>query len=169
MNKLILPLSVLTACYVLLFGYATFSYGSLPSLVAAHFDIYGRPNGWMPRGGVVTFTLFLGILLPGLMISIMVFAGKLPVKLVNLPNRDYWLAPERRGKTNAILLRFSLWLASMTVLFVTYLHRLIVEANMVGGSQINSVGIAVVTGLFLLGTMGWSIVLIRRFMRTDEP
>src|ERR1035441_10418639 len=109
--KLIAPLFALAICYVLFFAYVITSYASLPAHVASHFDIEGRPNGWMSRGTCVGFTLGLGLLVPAFIVGMMAGAGRIPVSFINLPHRDYWLAPERRHAALAILLRYSLWFA----------------------------------------------------------
>jgi len=164
--KLIAPLLSLAICYVLFFGYVISSYGDLPAKVASHFDIYGRPNGWMSREMCVGFTLGLGILLPAFVIGMMGGAGKIPVSFINLPHRDYWLAPERRKAAVAILLRYSLWFASLNVLFVTGIHWLIVQANASATERhLSGVGLAIVLGGFLAGTAIWLRLLLRHFSR----
>ena len=164
--KLIIPLLVLAVCYVLFFGYVNATYGDLPAKVASHFDIEGQPNGWMSRETCVGFTLGLGILMPAFIVGMMGGAGRIPVSFINLPHRDYWLAPERRQAALAILLRFSLWFACMNVLFVTGLHWLIVQANLPGQSpHMGGLGIALVTGGFLAGTGVWVLLLLRHFSK----
>ena len=61
--------------------------------------------------------------------------GYVPVSFINLPHRDYWLAPERRRATSAVMLRFGLWLACLMVLFFTALYGLVVQANSPGYGQ----------------------------------
>jgi uncharacterized membrane protein len=164
--KLIAPLLALAICYVLFFGYVITSYAGLPAHVASHFGIDGRPNGWMSREVCVGFTLSLGIFLPAIIVRTMATTGRIPVSFVKLPNRDYWLAQERRKATLAILLHYSLWLACMSVLFVTGLHWLIVQANpSVGEPHLSLIGIALVTGGFLVGTGIWVIFLRRHFSK----
>jgi uncharacterized membrane protein len=166
MTKLALPLVILTICYVIFFTYLCSSYDDLPAKVASHFDIQGRPNGWMSRKTCVGFTLGLGVLLPAFIVGMMGGAGKIPVSFINLPHRDYWLAPERRQAALAILLRFSLWFACMIVLVVTGLHWLIVEANLSGeGAHLSGLGIGLVAGGFLASTAVWVRLLLRHFSR----
>src|SRR5277367_5148881 len=105
MNKVAIPLTALAICYILFFAYVIASYDDLPAKVASHFDIEGRPNGWMSREMCVGFTVGLGILMPALVVGMMGGAGRIPVSFINLPHRDYWLVPERRGPALAILLR----------------------------------------------------------------
>jgi hypothetical protein len=166
MSKLALPLASLVICYLLLFSYVWASFDDLPAKVASHFDIQGRPNGWMSRETCVGFTLGLGLLMPALIVGMMSGAGRIPVSFINLPHRDYWLAPERRQPALAVLLHYSLWFACMNVLFVTGLHWLIVQANLAGpGPHLSGLGISLVSGGFLVGTAVWVILLLRHFSK----
>jgi uncharacterized membrane protein len=162
--KLIAPIIALALCYALFFGYVISSYASLPAHVASHFGINGQPNGWMSRDTCVGFTLGLGILMPAFIVGTMAVTGRIPVSFVNLPNRDYWLAPARRKATSTVLLHFALWFACMNVLFVTGLHWLIIQSNTPGGKpHLSGVGMALVLGGFLAGTGIWAIFLRRHF------
>jgi uncharacterized membrane protein len=169
MKKLRVPIAILAVCYVIFFACLHFTYDALPGRVASHFGLDGQPNGWMSRDALVACSLGLGILLPAIMIGMMAAAGRIPVSFVNLPHRDYWLAPERRRATSAVLLRYALWFSALNVLFVTGLHLLLVQANMVGGSyRLNGTGLLVIVGGFLLGTAVWCICLIARFAKKPD-
>jgi hypothetical protein len=164
--KLMAPLFLLAICYVLFFGYVSASYGELPAKVASHFDLEGRPNGWMSRELCVGFTVGLGVLMPAFIVATMAGAGRIPVSFINLPHRDYWLAAERRKAALAILLRYSLWFASANVLFATGIHWLIVEANTSNRvPHLSGVGLAVVVGGFLACTTIWCWLLVRHFSK----
>ena len=70
--------------------------GGLPERVATHFAFDGRANGWMTRHA---YAWTMGILALALPFGVWISAGWLPrrwPKLVNVPFRNYWLAPARR-------------------------------------------------------------------------
>jgi uncharacterized membrane protein len=162
--KLIPALITLAICYAILFYYVSTTQDSLPPRIATHFDLYGQPNGWMSRDQLTTFILGFGILLPAFVVAVMAATGWIPVSFVNLPHRDYWLAPERRQATASRLLHFGLWFASANVLFITGLQWLIVQANLPGaGQHLSGLGLALVAGGFLLATGIWCTLLIRQF------
>jgi amino acid transporter len=169
--KILAPIFALTICYALFATYLIFSYESLPDRVASHFDLNGQPNGWMSRQTCVGFTVGIGVFLPALIVGKMAFAGCIPVSWVNLPHRDYWLAPERRKSTLSVLLIYGLWYACLTVLFATGLHWLIVQANTTGGhSHLDYPGFFLVVGGFLFGTIVWLGLLRCHFHRPrGEP
>ena len=154
MAKLAIPIVLLAICYVIFFAYVAGTYGELPGKVASHFDMAGHADGWMSRASCVDFTIGLGILMPAFIVGIIAGAGKIPVSFINMPHRDYWLAPERRKAALAVLFRYSLWFASLNVLFVTGLHALIVQANRPGGgTHLNGPSLGIVAGGFLAGTI----------------
>ncbi len=165
-SRLITPIAALVFCYILFFAWIALSYGELPAKVASHFDILGQPNGWMSRDTCVGFTIGLGVLIPALVIGMMGGAGRIPVSFINLPHRDYWMAPERRQAAVAILLRYSLWFSCLNVLFVAGLHTLIVMANGQGSTpHLSGIGILIIAGGFLAGTGLWTKSLLRHFSK----
>lgn len=67
-----------------------------PARVASHFGAGGLPDAWLSRGQFVTVFAVLGGLFLLVVPVIGLFAGRLPASVVNVPNRDYWLAPQNR-------------------------------------------------------------------------
>jgi hypothetical protein len=97
-------------------------------VVASHFDAAGRVNGWMPRGPFVG--LYAGVV--ALLTAVFVIASlamRVPGLRVNLPNRDHWLAPERRDATFSWLAAWSYGMASITVWLIIGIMRLAARAN----------------------------------------
>jgi hypothetical protein len=102
---------------------------ALPPRVASHFAAGGVPNGWQSLESYRATMLTLAIALP---VAVVVAAGWLPrrfPRLINLPFRDYWLAPERREATFAALTGFALAIGALVVTFIVALHLVIVAAN----------------------------------------
>jgi len=164
--KLTFPLVALALCYVLFFGFVIITYDSLPVRVASHFDLNGHPNGWMNRVSCIAFSTGLALILPGFMVGLMAGIGRIPVSMTNMPNQNEWLAPEKRPVLAALLFRFGLWFACLNVLFALGLHGLIVFANdREKTPELSGLGLAVVVGSFLFGTLIWVILLARRLMQ----
>ena len=78
-------------------------YSQLPDVVASHFGARGTPNSWQSKP--VFFGFFVGSLALSAFIAFALprFIGAMPIQLVNLPNKNYWLAPERRAASLDIL------------------------------------------------------------------
>ncbi|HTY02715.1 MAG TPA: hypothetical protein VMC81_03190 [Rhodocyclaceae bacterium] len=103
--------------------------GSLPPVVASHFSAGGAADGFVARADYVTLMLVLAVGLPLVISMIMRLAALLPVRFINLPNRDYWLAAERREATLAYLRDHGTRLAEIATAFPCFVHWLVVQAN----------------------------------------
>src|SRR5262249_31015241 len=130
-----------------------------------HFGFHGEPNGWMSKEADLLFMAAIGFGLPLFIIGVCYGTGFLPKSLVNLPNRDYWLAPERRKKTAAHIGGRSVWMACMMVIFLTVLHLLVVFANQRSSPRLSTPGIVSLTACFLAGVFIWVIDLFRDFRK----
>lgn len=102
----------------------------LPPVLASHFDINGEPDGWMARGSF--FVTLAGI--GGGTIVPLLFAplwlGRLPADAINLPNRDYWMAAERRQATVTRLGAWIAWIAVATLALLVSVVELSLRANL---------------------------------------
>jgi uncharacterized membrane protein len=134
----------------------------LPSMVASHFDIGGYPNAFITRGAYTRFILGFAVGLPIAMVALLtfVYAGARDFKL---PNRDYWLAPERIAGTRALLIAHGVWFGSLLVAMVCYVHWLELVANRSVPPQLSNQRVSIGLLIFFLATAGWIIVLLRSF------
>jgi len=121
---LLLALLVATAVAIVLATSAL-----LPATVATHFGAGGRANGFMTRIGYQLFYCALIVFLP---MAIYAGLGWLPARfprLVNLPNRDYWLTEPRLQSSLAALRLFGVALATVIIALFVGAHWLILEAH----------------------------------------
>lgn len=139
--------------------------GRLPARVATHFNWQGQPDDWMDRSTHLIFITALGLLLPLFILGIFAMTRWLPSSMINVPHRNYWLAPKQRSETNAYLMRHALWLACGLLLFVGGINYLIVEANQNVPAQLASGPTMLLTVGFLLGVVAWSVALVWHFAR----
>jgi hypothetical protein len=157
---------------LLLLGYAIFFSclfairSKLPLHVASHFDAKGLPDGWMPRTMFVKFMGVFGFLFPVFIVGINFVLRYLPAKAFNMPNRNYWMAPERRQQTFQFLLMHSFWLAFFAVLFVGFIYFLVVKANLAVPVRLQLKPLMLATGSFLLGLVWWGVTLVGHFRKT---
>lgn len=103
--------------------------GNLPERVASHFARGGQANGWMPREAYVAFILGAAVLIPFVLVALLAWLPHAFPRAVNLPNRAYWLAEERRDATLASLSAFAWTFGALLVLLIAGLHWAVVEAN----------------------------------------
>ncbi|MCX6924350.1 MAG: DUF1648 domain-containing protein [Verrucomicrobia bacterium] len=151
---------------LLLSGYLGLVLGSaplLPERVATHFAANGQPDGWMSRSGYLNFIAGMGIGLPLFILAITFLSRFFPVSLVNVPHKEFWLAPGRREVAQEFLFDRSLWLACLMVLFFGALHYLTVVANRSEPVRLPSQLCFPVLLVFLAAIILWVIALYRRF------
>jgi hypothetical protein len=135
----------------------------LPDKVATHFGIDGRADGWMSHKGYLLFMISFMVGVSGF-VSFVV--GTLPSKFpkwTNIPNRDYWLAPERRDESARFLSAHGKRLGYLIVMMMLGMHYTILLANhrqppMLPGSIVSSIILG-----FALALLWWIVRLYRRF------
>jgi hypothetical protein len=119
-----IALLVGAAAFVLVTG------SNLPPLVASHFGIGGAVDGFMSRGAYLGFMLIGVVAIPLLIVVPQRLVRTISPRLINVPNRDYWLAPERIESTLDYLRDHAVWFAALLVVFICFVHWEVVQANM---------------------------------------
>jgi hypothetical protein len=143
--------------------YVWTSGSALPAIVASHFGSSGAANGFMPKRGYLGVMLLIVVLVPLLMTLGMGHALRRPGARINLPNGDYWLAPERRAATIEVLLGYLRGFACALVLFLSYVHGLVVSANQAVPPRLDSTQMLRALGAFLIFVIAWLVLMLRRF------
>jgi Domain of unknown function (DUF1648) len=146
-------------------GFVWWSASALPEVVASHFGVGGAANGFMPRGQYVTFMLVLVLAVPPLIFFAGRLASRLPMQFVNLPNKQYWLAPERRAATLASLGNFGAWVAYATLGVLCFTHWFVVHANLEHPPRLEQAPFIAVLAVFFLTLFAGMLVVLRRFFR----
>lgn len=144
--------------------HAAWWYPSLPELVPSHFDANGipNPNSMMSRSSFVIMFLGLQFFMTFMMAGIAIGLRYLPKELLNIPNKEYWLADERVEETFEINRITLYWIASATIaLFVVVFQ----QSALVGIGQQNSLGLVfgIVLVAYLVFVFGVCGYLMYRF------
>lgn len=143
------------------------AYPEMPERIASHFSGAGVPNGWMTKDQFFTLNAFL--------VAMAVFTGLFPPflisktdpSLINLPNKEYWLAPRQHAATAAYFRLWFAWFACGLLFFVALVLQLVVESNRSASPRIpNGPFIALLVG-FLVFTAGCIVALHRRFSNAE--
>ena len=108
----------------------TYFYPRLPDRVASHFDGAGRADGWSSKPAFFATNLGITLAMAAMFLSIAWIMKKMPDSAINLPNRAYWLAAERRGATIDYVRSQMEWLGAATIGFMVGLFQLSIEANL---------------------------------------
>jgi uncharacterized membrane protein len=148
-------------------GASGYYYTVLPERIASEFDFAGEPKSWMTKGPFVIFNMAMLIVVPALLLSVAWISTKLPMRMVDLPNKEYWLAPERKAETFTRLFRSMLWLAVAIELFLSLLVGLVYWANL-GHPQAMRIAPTVLLACFLLFMAGWLFTFYRKFKRVPK-
>jgi hypothetical protein len=146
------------------FFFVSHTAARLPPLVASHFDAGGFPNAFMTRGGYTRFMLSLGIGLPVAVVALLtlVYSRASDFKL---PNRDYWLAPQRIDRTRGLLVVHGVWFGSLLVTMTCFVHWLELDAHRRVPPQLSNPWLEGGLLIFFLITVGWIIALLIAFRR----
>lgn len=143
-------------------------YPLLPEKLATHFGDGGVPNGWMPRDTFAGF--YAGMLL--FMTSVFLLARwlvqKLPDRLINIPNKAYWLAPERREKTRNSYARDLGLMGLFTGAFVIGIHHLLITIALDGQERLDTTQFLCWLGVFLAGVAFFILRQLFRFRMPDD-
>lgn len=104
-------------------------YPLLPDPVASHFGVNGIPNGWMSKTQYLLLNLFFVALTGLLAFGLPLFLRILPASLINIPHREYWLAPERRRLAEHMLSAELCWIAALFYAVLLATNQLAIAAN----------------------------------------
>lgn len=138
----------------------------LPTIVPSHFDAAGVADGWMAKGPFLAFLAGVTLLFLGVFFVAVTLVRKAPESLINLPNKDYWMAPERAAATRKTVVRELFKMAAATQALHVVMTQLTVEVALgrrPGLGAIWTVALAAYLGIVLW----WTAALYRRFRRPD--
>lgn len=139
-------------------------YPQLPETLAIHFNRDGLANGWSSREVYFSIQIVLLAVL-SLMAAFAPLWSLKPGMKFHLPNREYWLADERKEATMAWVddSYRKLFLLSMILMLVV--SEQVMRANLSQPVRLDSRWFLVGLGIYFLIIGLWLIRLFRRFRR----
>jgi serine/threonine-protein kinase len=129
---------------------ALWQHDRLPDRVATHFGAAGQANGWMSRGGHTAWHVGTVLFLASIIEGIILVHARLPKEFINLPQRDFWLAPERATATREWITSAVLLIGCALMGFFIALFQLVYEANLGPAPRLDGTVWWLVGGLTLL-------------------
>ena len=135
----------------------------LPDRMASHFGASGVPNGWMTKPQF--FLIFAIVFLPAFFVEFWLHRkiSKTPEAKLNLPNKKYWLAPERRAQTFAYFESFLAWYGCAFLFVLVSAMGLAMRANFNSPPRLATAPIVSVLVGFLLYNVVAVAAMFRRF------
>ena len=161
LSRLFLPASPFLAA-----AHVGWYYSELPERVASHFGSSGAADGWTSRTAfVATYVGLIGAM--GLLYNGLAWGlPRLPVSMINLPRRDYWLSPERRERTLQDLGEQIAEIGTAFVLFLMLVFHLSIRANLDKTFRLDPAVVGSALIVFLAVLVCWLGRLIWRYART---
>jgi uncharacterized membrane protein len=143
-------------------GYLALVYDALPAQVASHFALDGRPDGYQSRGFFAAFTIGVLLIMAAQFAALPRLIRQYP-SLLNIPQRERLLAPERRERTLAKVSSYLDWFGAATLAMAGGLFVLITRVNLGRGSMGPS-GLVLLVA-YLAFTLAWMLTLFRDVRR----
>lgn len=160
-RRILIALIIVTVIQVIVY------YPQMPEVSASHFDGSGHPNGWMSRN--VFFAMHLGIV--ALLAFVFLFLPSrlrfISYKTWNIPNRDYWMSPERRQETTRIIQDQMLWCGAASMGFIIVVIQLAIEANLNRPGVLSSAILWLLIA-YMVFMVSWAIRMIVRFSKIPK-
>ena len=140
-------------------------YPQLPEVIASHFNSTGTANGWQPKRAF--FGLYSGVLvfLVSIFLGLPPFLDRVPNSLINLPRKEYWLAPKRRAETFSFINAQMLIYGNATLAFILVVFQLALQTNLRPQKQLASTTMLPILGAYILFSLVWTVRFIRKFKK----
>jgi uncharacterized membrane protein len=134
-----------------------------PSHVAIHFGAGGEANGWAPA-------FINALLMAGMNVMIFLTFYFLPHMLrrmspdwINLPNKEYWLLEENRGRMESMFTVSMYQFGTATLLFLFLVSLLSFNANLSHPVRLSDGLFWIAFTLYMLYTAYWTVTILRAF------
>ena len=86
-----------------------------------------------------------------------------PPSMINIPNREYWLAPERAENSIAFLSEQGIWFACILVVFLASVDWMVARANASTPPHFPAGRFAWIMAAFACAIALWAMRMFRRF------
>jgi uncharacterized membrane protein len=135
----------------------------LPERMASHFAASGLPNGWMTKSQFLA--VYAITLLPVLVVEFWLARKikKMDAAKLNLPNKEYWLAPERRDSTFSYFEDFFAWYGCAFLLLLVFVMGLAMRANLNPPPRLPTAPVVSALVAFVLFNIVAVAAMLRRF------
>lgn len=142
-------------------GQILYYYPNLPEKMASHYNALGEPERWMLKQSFLVFEAVILLVIVAEFTLLPLLLEKLPTSLINLPNKNHWLAEERRAETFATFRHYFEWFGiGLFGLFIA-VNEMVFRANLTNQNLSNAAWIVLMVFLIFVGI--WLTKFILRF------
>lgn len=142
---------------------AIYFYPRIPDRMAIHFNAAGTADGWGPKLRFFeTFGLIFNMIAL-LFWGLPLLLRRVPDSMMNLPNKDYWLAPERRKQTLDRIVGQLLFFGAVTLLLLDGVLYLCLRANFADKPALSADWMWGLLIVFITINIFWIISMLRSF------
>ena len=160
-----LSLLFVVVLLILAAGQTIYYYGQLPATMASHFDGAGQANDWQSKMAFFGIYWLVVALNVGMFVLLGVFLPRIPAQYINLPHKDYWLAPERREASFLDLARQMEWFAVGSLVLLLVIIQMVITTNLNNSAVLPSVPTWITLGAYFVFIAVWMLVVLRRFKK----
>lgn len=155
---------------LILLGAGQFVYYAprIPEVLGSHFARGGFVNGWQTKAAFYSTELAMIVLATIVSFGIPRIIAAMPVSLINLPRKEYWLANERREDTLAYIRVWSAWFGCGLLAFLLFVMELAFRANLRTPPQFDNAAFVPSLLAFVAFDTMLVIRLILHFSRTPD-
>lgn len=102
----------------------------LPEVLASHFAGNGAVNGWQSKAAFFSMELAIVVLAAVVGFGVPRMIAAMPISLINLPNKEFWMSAERRDGTMSYIGMWSAWFGCALLAFLLFVMELAFRANL---------------------------------------
>ena len=143
-------------------------YVQMPDVVASHFNGRGVPNGWQTKPAFFGLFAAMGVLAAVLGFGIPRIIASVPPQLINLPNKQFWLGPERLAETVAFLNAYFAWFGCAVFLIMILTFDYAIQSNLHPANPPDVSRMWYILVGFLMYVVVWIIRMFIRFSRAPQ-
>lgn len=161
-----LPTSVFFALGLLAAVQYAYYAPRLPEIIGSHFNRGGAVNALQTKAAFFTTEILMVVLAAAIGFGVPRIIAAMPASMVNLPNKNFWLAPDRREETFAYLQMHMAWFSCALLAFLLYVMQLVFRANLQQPPQLDNASFIAALVAFLLFVAVSTIRLVTHFAKS---
>lgn len=139
-----------------------------PDTVPTHFNTQGIPDSWIDKNSNLILWVGMYLVMTALFSLIPLIIRKTPLKYINLPNKQYWLAPEKKDNTIQNVSDMLFQFGAVLNIFFIVLRFIVFRAVSYREYKLNTTSMFILLGMYSLYIIWWLVKFYRQFTRISN-